>query len=233
MVKRSPHQRKAEKDGSFFKFYYLKFCHFKKDGKRRKKDGKKTDINQKTEKDGYNNHCSVNFQIMDIAAVLEFLDEVVHRNTGKRLNKLQRGIIEGTLKQQKYADIADNYDLSPGHVKDMGYELLQLLSNIFGEKVTKNNLESILERQGNINLSFGNESINTNNSNIIGSVNICPKHPSDIVDNNPPVKAEKSRSKNKGHSPAIAKLKKFGLTDEQIAEALGLPLSEVKQIDSM
>lgn len=230
MVKRSPHQRKAEKDGSFFKFYYLKFCHFKKDGKRRKKDGKKTDINQKTEKDGYNNHCSVNFQIMDIAAVLEFLDEVVHRNTGKRLNKLQRGIIEGTLKQQKYADIADNYDLSPGHVKDMGYELLQLLSNIFGEKVTKNNLEYILERQGNINLSFGNESVN---GNIIGSVNICPKYPSEIVDNNPPVKAEKSRSKNKDHSPAIAKLKKFGLTDEQIAEALGLPLSEVKQIDSM
>ena len=230
MVKRSPHQRKAEKDGSFFKFYYLKFCHFKKDGKRRKKDGKKTDLNQKTEKDGYNNHCSVNSQIMDIAAVLEFLDEVVHRNTGKRLNKLQRGIIEGTLKQQKYADIADNYDLSPGHVKDMGYELLQLLSNIFGEKVTKNNLESILQQQGYITLSFGDKNFN---SNIIGYLNICPERSSDIVDNNPPVKAEKSRSKNKGHSPAIAKLKKFGLTDEQIAEALGLPLSEVKQIDSM
>ena len=167
---------------------------------------------------------------MDIAEVLEFVDDVVHRNTGKRLTNLQRGIIEGTLKQQKYADLADNYDLSPGHVKDMGYELLQMLSDIFEEKVTKKNLESILERQGSINLSFGAQSVN---SNIIGSVNICPDHPSEIADNNPSPKSQKPRSKNKGQLETIGHLRRFGLSDEQIAEALGLPLSEVQQIDSM
>jgi len=113
-------------------------------------------------------------------------------------------------------------------VKDMGYELLQMLSDIFEEKVTKKNLESILERQGNINFSFGAQSVNTNNSNIIGSVNICPDRPSEIADNNQKPKSQKPRSKNKGQIETIAKLRSFGLSDEQIAEALGVSLSEVQ-----
>jgi hypothetical protein len=43
--------------------------------------------------------------LMDIHEVLQFVDKVVYAKTGKRLNDLQRGIIEGTLKQQKYGSI--------------------------------------------------------------------------------------------------------------------------------
>ncbi|MFE1747025.1 hypothetical protein [Coleofasciculus sp. H7-2] len=49
----------------------------------------------------------------------------------------------------------------------MGYELLQMLSDAFGEPVDKGNLKSVLERQGNQNISFGN-------NNILGYINIGP-----------------------------------------------------------
>ncbi|MDY7014641.1 MAG: hypothetical protein SVX43_13765, partial [Cyanobacteriota bacterium] len=72
---------------------------------------------------------------MDVREVLQFVDEAVLLKTGKRLNDLQRGIIEGTLKRQKYADIAESYGCSAGHAKDIGYELLHLLSDVFDEPV--------------------------------------------------------------------------------------------------
>ncbi|MEK0196193.1 hypothetical protein WME70_32950, partial [Microcoleus anatoxicus PTRS1] len=116
---------------------------------------------------------SLTSMLMDIHEVLQFVDKVVYAKTGKRLNDLQRGIIEGTLKQQKYTEIADTYRLTQGHVKDVGYELLQMLSNAFDEPVDKGNLKSVLERQGNLNISdctFGN-------SNIIGYINVCSDRP--------------------------------------------------------
>ncbi len=41
---------------------------------------------------------------MDIREVLQFVEEVVYAKTGQHLNDLQRRIIEGTLKRQKYMD---------------------------------------------------------------------------------------------------------------------------------
>jgi len=81
---------------------------------------------------------------MDIREVMQFVDEVVYAKTGKRLNDLQRGIIEGTLKRQKYSDIAKNYNCTTGHTKEVGYELWRMLSDIFGETVDKKHLQSIL-----------------------------------------------------------------------------------------
>ena len=91
---------------------------------------------------------------MDTAHILQFVNEVVCARTGKHLNDLQRGIIEGILKRQKYSDIADTYGCTAGHAKDVGYKLLQRLSDIFDEPVDKGNLESVLERQLNLNINF-------------------------------------------------------------------------------
>lgn len=106
---------------------------------------------------------------MHVHEVLQFIEKAVYTKTGKHLNDLQRGIVEGTLKRQKYDDIAENCGCSAGHVKDVGYELLQMLSDVFDEPVNKQNLKSVLERQGNLNISLGDKSIN---SNIIGCVNM-------------------------------------------------------------
>lgn len=92
---------------------------------------------------------------MQVQDLLQFVDDAVYHKTGKHLNDLQRGVIEGTLKYQTYSDIADAFNCSPGHAKDVGYELLQMLSDIFDEPVDKGNLKSVLDRHSNINLSLG------------------------------------------------------------------------------
>ncbi|MCC3450406.1 MAG: hypothetical protein JGK04_23505 [Microcoleus sp. PH2017_39_LGB_O_B] len=161
---------------------------------------------------------------MDIHQVLEFVDKVVYAKTGKRLNDLQRGIIEGTLKQQKYTEIADTYRLTQGHVKDVGYELLQMLSDTFDEPVDKGNLKSVLARQDNLNISFGN-------SNIIGYINVCSDRPTATPDQNQPKTPDFQQAKDEAKIEKIGKLRQFGLSDEQIAEVLGLTLEEVKQVD--
>ena len=162
--------------------------------------------------------------LMDTHQILEFVDKVVYAKTGKRLNDLQRGIIEGTLKQQKYTEIADTYRLTEGHVKDVGYELLQMLSDTFDEPVDKGNLKSVLARQDNLNISFGN-------SNIIGYINVCSDRPTATPDQNQPKTPDFKQVKDEAKIEKIGKLRQFGLSDEQIAEVLGLALEEVQQVD--
>jgi hypothetical protein len=169
---------------------------------------------------------------MNIHEVIEFVDEAFYLKTGKYLNDLQRGIIEGTLKRQKYSDIAEVYGCTPGHAKDVGYALLQMLSDVFDESVDKGNLKSVLERQGNLNISFGDKSINNNiNSDVIGCVNFGSEHPNNTSDKSQPA-TPKSQQQSKNQTKIkIDKLRQFGLSDEQIAEALELPLEVVKQGD--
>lgn len=167
---------------------------------------------------------------MQVNELLQLVDEAVYLNTGQHLNDLQRGVIEGTLKHQKYADIAENCGCSAGHAKDVGYELLQMLSDIFAEPVDKGNLKSVLERQGNVNISLGD-----NSSNIFGNgcVNFSSKQPKNKSDKNHSINTKlQQRKKNKAQIEKIDKLRYFGLSDEQIAEVLDLPLEVVKQVES-
>jgi hypothetical protein len=161
---------------------------------------------------------------MQVHEILQFVDDAVYLKTGKRLNDLQRRIIEGTLKRQKYSDIADTYGCSAGHTKDVGYALLQMLSDVFDEPVNKGNLKSVLERQGNLNISFGNKSININiNSDVIGCINFGSEQPYTTPD--------KSQHQIPTNIEAIDKLRHFGLSDEQIAAALQLPLEVAQQVN--
>ena len=89
---------------------------------------------------------------------------------------MQRKIIEGILKQQKYSDIADSYGCTAGHAKDIGYKLLQMLSDIFGESVDKSNLKSVLKRQSTINIALNNSNNIGGNSNTINYINACLVH---------------------------------------------------------
>lgn len=165
---------------------------------------------------------------MDSPEVLQFVDEVVYAKTGKRLNDLQRGIIEGTLKRQKYCDIAKNYNCTVGHTKEVGYELWRMLSEVFGEPVDKKHLQSILERQSNVNISLGNKSSNS----IIGCINFGSDRPNPTPDKSQPVTAGFQQSNNnQTKMEKIDKLRQYGLNDEQIAEVLELPLEVVNQVD--
>lgn len=61
---------------------------------------------------------------MNTPEMLEFIDEVMEDKTGKSLTDLQRSILEGILKGEKYSDIGDKNGFSEGYVRDVGYELL-------------------------------------------------------------------------------------------------------------
>ena len=167
---------------------------------------------------------------MDSPQILQFVDEAVYTNTGKRLNNLQRRIIAGILNRQRYADVAETYGYSSQHVKKASHELLQMLSEVFGEQVKKSNLESVIERQINQNINLGKNNNFPNNR--ISYVNNCPNPSTPTPDESQPEIPElQPKSKNQTKIETIDKLRQFGLSDEQIAEALDIPLEQVKQVD--
>ncbi len=188
----------------------------------------------KSDNVGYNIIIDLSTSQMETKEVLKFIDDAVSAKTGKHLNNLQRSIIESALNFQKYADIATEYNRTEGHVRDVAYELFQLLSNIFDESVSNRNLKSVVERHGNFNFSFGDNSIQNNNNhkgdNIIGSINLGSDHP----------KSTLNKSQLKTDIPLqnkqiakIKKLRKCGLSDEEIAELLEINLEEIKNIASV
>jgi DNA-directed RNA polymerase specialized sigma24 family protein len=148
---------------------------------------------------------------MKTQQVLEFVNEAIYARTGSQLNDLQSAIIEGILKKMKYSEIADNLERSEGHVKDVGYKLLQMLSDTFDEPVDKTNLKSVLERHGNLNFCFGNNTI-------ITTCNFIEQQANSIV------------NQEKPETKKVAKLRKFGLSDEQIAEVLEIDVDDVKNL---
>ena len=165
---------------------------------------------------------------MDVKELLKFVDESMFAKTGKRLNDLQRQVIEGALNHQKYVDIAESFERSEGHVKDTGYELLQMLSDIFEEPVTKGNLKSVLERQRDINFNIGDGNHGNNVSHVIGCVNFNSDRPKSKSEQVP---LEKPDSQQNKQISKIKKLQDLGLTDEEIVELLEIPLESITGIN--
>jgi tetratricopeptide (TPR) repeat protein len=85
---------------------------------------------------------------MDLDA-LEWLDQLIFTRTGDRLSELQRTLIEQVWQGHTYPEIADRYGCTEGHAKDVGSDLWKLLSEIFGERITKKNLRVCLLRHFN------------------------------------------------------------------------------------
>lgn len=185
---------------------------------------------KKWEKVWYSNHTYLTIPPMDSPQILQFVDEAVYTNTGKRLNNLQRRIIAGIVNRQRYADVGETYGYSSQHVKKASYELLQMLSGVFGEQVKKSNLESVIERQINQNITLGKN--NKFQNNRISYVNNCSAPSTPTADKSQPETADlQEESKNQTKIETIDKLRQFGLSDEQISEALDIPLEQVKQVD--
>ena len=183
---------------------------------------------------------------MDFQKVLQFVDELVFAKTGRHLDNLQVAILKGVLNNQKYAEIAEEYCCTQGHVRDASYELWQILSGAVGEDLNKSNFRATVERWGVANFS------NIGSPVQIGHINFCP-NPSQQSE---PAYSEQSKSKTqdteslsndsyskeytsyqkaveeakrKAKLEAVPKLAKLGLTPEQIAQSLDLSLTQVHQ----
>lgn len=62
------------------------------------------------------------------------------------LNKVQEIVFRQAWEGRSYRDIAKSSGYEACYIKDAGSKLWQLLSKAFGEKVTKNNLQSVVKR---------------------------------------------------------------------------------------
>lgn len=67
-----------------------------------------------------------------------------------KLTEVQEAVFRGVWMKQSYQDIIDaaaehGYYYSLGHLKNTGSELWQALTDVLGERVTKNNLPEVLE----------------------------------------------------------------------------------------
>lgn len=155
-----------------------------------------------------------------------YLDELIFSSTGKHIDSLQLAILKGVLNGQKYADIAKEYNCSTGHAKDEAYKLWQLLSDTLGEDINKSNFRATIER------------IIAKNSQFVGNIkieklNLCSGSFRDIENNNELIPDDKvfiNSIQKKTKRDTIPRLVKLGLTLEQIAEALDLPILEVRKI---
>lgn len=84
---------------------------------------------------------------MNVEVALTLADTLIFTQTGKHLSNLQSTILRRVWQGQTYIEIADEYSCTEGHAKDVASLLWKLLSIALGEKVTKSNIRSILERK--------------------------------------------------------------------------------------
>ena len=80
---------------------------------------------------------------MTFEEAVEIVESVLAQG---RLNKVQKIVFEESWKGQPYDKIAKNFDYDAGYVRDTGSKLWKLLSEAFGERVTKNNFQLVLKR---------------------------------------------------------------------------------------
>ncbi|MEI6330071.1 MAG: hypothetical protein ACOYN8_14535 [Pseudanabaena sp.] len=102
---------------------------------------------------------------MTIEDALNIVDSVLEN---KSLSTIQEAIFRQTWEGKTYSEIAEKVGYDAAYIRDVGYKLWQLLSDAFGDRVTKNNLQVILRRHCQRSLqvgnSVGNEMLQSNSS---------------------------------------------------------------------
>jgi len=134
---------------------------------------------------------------MDIAQVVNILDELLFDKTGSHLDFIQKSVLEGTLQEKTYSEIALKSGYSESHVGDTASDLWKFLSELLGEKVRKANVKAILEKT-NFNQVSG-----VVVSGIVGvtnNISVCNKtnHPKN---NSPPTRKTSSPKLHLNNAP--------------------------------
>ena len=81
---------------------------------------------------------------MTVDEALIFLDSILQP---EHLNDVQELVFRQTWEGRSYPKIAKNAGYEAEYIKFVGFQLWQLLTRVFGEKVTKSNVHSVLRRK--------------------------------------------------------------------------------------
>ena len=76
-------------------------------------------------------------QLYKIEEILEMLQAQIYLSQGRYLTTQEEEILKGTWQNLSYEKIADSLYLSDGYIRALASELWHLLSDIFGQKITK------------------------------------------------------------------------------------------------
>jgi hypothetical protein len=87
------------------------------------------------------------FEQSNLDAVISELDRLVAGKTSKHLNTLQVNIMRGVWEGATYDKIAEQVRWSEAHVKSVGADLWDLMSDLLNESVTKKNFRATVERR--------------------------------------------------------------------------------------
>lgn len=79
---------------------------------------------------------------------LSQVNSLVLEYHGDSLTDTQVRILLGVLKGQRYGELAQQYQLSEGHIKAMAAELWKVLSHALGQPIRKANLRFALQQRG-------------------------------------------------------------------------------------
>ncbi len=93
-----------------------------------------------------NDHQPMPFGPGESSTALDLVEDLMRDRQGHCVSDLQRVILSEVLQGRRYSEIADSYGCTEGHAKDVGSQLWKSLSELLGEKVTKRNLRSVMER---------------------------------------------------------------------------------------
>ncbi|PZV16923.1 MAG: hypothetical protein DCF20_07170 [Pseudanabaena sp.] len=104
---------------------------------------------------------------MTIEDALNIVDSVLEN---KSLSTIQEAIFRQTWEGKTYSEIAEKAGYDAAYIRDVGYKLWQLLSEAFGDRVTKNNLQVVLRRYSNRALNSGGNYQSTLNSQMISAI---------------------------------------------------------------
>lgn len=140
---------------------------------------------------------------MELKEVLRFADDKVFSKTGKHLDDLQEAILKETLQGRKYAaKVAQDRDCSDGYVRVAASELWKILSDVFGEDVSKVNVRAILER-AKFYTNFSPTTIASENVTVNNNVNICQERARSPTEPPNPQQTPKQLHIDLGDAPEI------------------------------
>ncbi len=85
--------------------------------------------------------------LMTFEEALQLVEVILEAKTGKQLALPEKEILKAAWENETYSSVADSLYLSVGHIKDLAALLWQRISDVVGEKVTKNNFRNLVEEQ--------------------------------------------------------------------------------------
>lgn len=110
---------------------------------------------------------------MTFEEAMQLVEVILEAKTGKQLALPEKEILKAAWENETYSSVADSLYLSVGHIKDLAALLWQRISDVIGEKVTKNNFRNLVEEQSVApTLAFGKIEECYHNQNLYSKGNI-------------------------------------------------------------